>query len=172
MRDRRDAPQDRRPASRPENDQARPVQGARSFDDRPSDSPPSFDRAPRRSGEVEPGMVRIFLSAGRQNGVRPQEVVAAIAGQSGITGRDIGYIDIQDRATYVDIRQDVVDNVVVLEQIDIGNRRAVIRVARPDSPTSQGDRRPGGPPSRFGNGGPRGGSRGGYNDARGPRTRR
>jgi ATP-dependent RNA helicase DeaD len=172
-RDRREAPQERRPVGRLDDLDTRPVQGGRSFDERPYDSPPpSFDRGPRRSGEVEPGMVRIFLSAGRQNGVRPQEVVAAIAGQSGITGRDIGYIDIHDRATYVDIRQDVVDNVVGLEQIDIGNRRAVIRVARPDSPPPQSDRRAGGPPPRFGNGGPRGGSRGGYNDARGPRSRR
>ncbi|HEX4966161.1 MAG TPA: DEAD/DEAH box helicase [Thermoanaerobaculia bacterium] len=49
------------------------------------------------------GMVRLFLNAGRQSGVRPADVVGAIANEAGVPGREIGAIDIYDRFTLVDV---------------------------------------------------------------------
>ena len=52
---------------------------------------------------VERGMVRLVLNVGREAGVRPGDIVGAIANESGIPGRAIGAIDIYDRVAFVEI---------------------------------------------------------------------
>jgi ATP-dependent RNA helicase DeaD len=49
------------------------------------------------------GMVRLFLNAGRQGGVRPADIVGAIANEAGVPGREIGAIDIYDRFSLVEV---------------------------------------------------------------------
>jgi ATP-dependent RNA helicase DeaD len=51
----------------------------------------------------EEGMVRLSLNAGRRNGVRPQDIVGAIANEAGIPGRAIGAIDIRDTHAFVEV---------------------------------------------------------------------
>ncbi len=43
----------------------------------------------------EEGMVRLTLSAGKANGVRPSDIVGSIAGHADIPGRSIGKIFIK-----------------------------------------------------------------------------
>lgn len=42
-------------------------------------------------------MVRLFIDAGCEAGVRPAGIVGAIAGETGISGQAIGSIDLYDR---------------------------------------------------------------------------
>lgn len=49
----------------------------------------------------EEGMVRLALDRGKQDGIRPQDVVGTIAFHSGITGRDIGKILIEQGKSVV-----------------------------------------------------------------------
>ena len=49
------------------------------------------------------GDVRLFIDAGRRDGVRPADVVGAIANEADLPGRAIGPIDIHDRFAFVDI---------------------------------------------------------------------
>ena len=51
----------------------------------------------------ESGMVRLLINAGKDQGIRPGDIVGAIAGESGIHGSMIGAIRIQDKETFVDI---------------------------------------------------------------------
>jgi len=51
------------------------------------------------------GMVRLRLNLGGQHGIRPSDVVGAIAGEVGIPGKSIGAIDIQNDHTYVDVSE-------------------------------------------------------------------
>ncbi|MBI2411188.1 MAG: DEAD/DEAH box helicase [Candidatus Kerfeldbacteria bacterium] len=69
----------------------------------------SYDREP---GEEEPGMARLRLDAGRADGIRPGDVVGAIAGESGIAGNMIGAITIQDKQTFVDVPEDTAGKVM------------------------------------------------------------
>jgi ATP-dependent RNA helicase DeaD len=62
-------------------------------------------RAPRRKGEREPGMVRLWLNVGAAHGIRPRDIVGAIAGETGIPGRAIGPIEIQPQQTFVDVAE-------------------------------------------------------------------
>lgn len=62
-------------------------------------------KKPARSGGKEPGMVRLWMNLGNANGIRPGDVVGAIASESGIPGRAIGEIDIRSDHTFVDVAE-------------------------------------------------------------------
>ncbi len=72
------------------------------FEGKPEPRP---TRAPRRKTEREPGMVRLWLNVGEAHGIRPRDIVGAIAGETGIPGRAIGAIDIQPQHTFVDVAE-------------------------------------------------------------------
>jgi ATP-dependent RNA helicase DeaD len=69
---------------------------------------------PRRRGDSshEEGMVRLKLNKGKMHGVRPNDIVGTIAYNANIPGHVIGKIRIEDKVTYVDIPEDLVDQVL------------------------------------------------------------
>lgn len=60
----------------------------------------------------EQGMVRLTLSAGKEQGIRPNDVVGTIAFHADIPGRTIGAIRIQSQHTYVDVPEQYVEQVL------------------------------------------------------------
>jgi ATP-dependent RNA helicase DeaD len=67
---------------------------------------------PRFSKRQEPGMVRLRMNLGNANGIRPGDVVGAIASEVGIPGRAIGEIDIRKDYTLVDVMEQHVQQVL------------------------------------------------------------
>jgi ATP-dependent RNA helicase DeaD len=53
--------------------------------------------------QQEPGMVTLWMNLGNTHGLRPGDVVGAIASEVGIPGRAIGEIDIRSDHTFVDV---------------------------------------------------------------------
>jgi ATP-dependent RNA helicase DeaD len=93
------------------------------------------------AGRGETGMVRLFLSVGRNQGVRPQDIVGAIANEAGIPGRAIGAIDIFDDYTFVDIPREFVDRVLAaMRGARIKGRPVNAEVARMDGAPGPRDR--------------------------------
>lgn len=70
-----------------------------------SSSSSSDQKRPARGGGKETGMVRLWMNLGNANGIRPGDVVGAIASESGIPGRAIGEIDIRSDHTFVDVAE-------------------------------------------------------------------
>jgi ATP-dependent RNA helicase DeaD len=64
-----------------------------------------------RTGK-ESDMVRLVLDQGHNQGIRPRDIVGAIASEAGIPGKAIGAIDIQNDQTYVDVNSAHVDQVL------------------------------------------------------------
>ena len=60
----------------------------------------------------EDGMIRLSLSTGKTNGIRPGDVVGAIASRANIPGHSIGKIFIQERHTLVDVPVEYVPQVL------------------------------------------------------------
>ncbi|MGA7194712.1 MAG: DEAD/DEAH box helicase [Anaerolineales bacterium] len=60
----------------------------------------------------EEGMIRLKLNKGKANGIRPNDIVGTIAFHANIPGHVIGKIRIEDKLTYVDIPEDLVDQVL------------------------------------------------------------
>jgi ATP-dependent RNA helicase DeaD len=57
-------------------------------------------------------MTRVFISAGKGQGVMVRDILGAITGESGIRGEKIGRIDLFDKYTFVQIDSTVVDDVI------------------------------------------------------------
>jgi ATP-dependent RNA helicase DeaD len=60
----------------------------------------------------EAGMVRLKLNKGKENGVRPNDIVGTIAHHADIPGSVIGKIRIEDTFTYVDVPDELVEKVL------------------------------------------------------------
>ncbi|MDF1513635.1 MAG: DEAD/DEAH box helicase [Anaerolineae bacterium] len=58
---------------------------------------------PRIRGAHEQGMVRFIISVGKAQGVRPRDIVGAIASEANIPGKAIGAIKIENEQSYVDV---------------------------------------------------------------------
>jgi ATP-dependent RNA helicase DeaD len=98
------------------------------------------DDRPRRDGGGKPprkprgpssGMTRLFVGAGRTGGIRPQDLVGAIANESGLSGRDIGSIEIADRYSLVEVPDAAADDVInALRGSTIKGKKATVRRER------------------------------------------
>lgn len=62
--------------------------------------------------EREPNMTRLFLNLGKKDRIRPNDIVGAIAGETGVPGRSIGGIDIYDNFSFVDVPSKDADQVI------------------------------------------------------------
>ena len=158
--------------------------------DQAEDDLATFGTAPR-GARGEQGMTRLFLNIGRAQGIRPQDIVGAIANEANIPGRSIGAIDILDASTFVDVPTASVDVVLqAMSTIRMKGRPVSAEVSNEPPRTGErggaefggrpdrGERGPGG--RNFGNdrgprqfrGGPGGGpgrGPGGDRNDRGPR---
>jgi len=67
---------------------------------------------PREKAVREPGMARLFLNLGKKDRIRPNDIVGAIAGETGVPGRSIGGIDIFDNFSFVDVPSKDADHVI------------------------------------------------------------
>ncbi|MGZ8830946.1 MAG: helicase-related protein, partial [Thermoanaerobaculia bacterium] len=82
---------------------------------------PSTERRPSTrsdSGRSRPpfqsdaNKVRLSMSVGKREGIRPSDVVGSIANEADVPGRDIGPIDIRDSVTYVTVPAAFVDQIL------------------------------------------------------------
>ena len=65
-----------------------------------------------RGRKSDGDMARLFVNLGKNQGVRPGDILGAIAGESGISGRMIGSIDMYDKYTFVEVPSDCAGEVV------------------------------------------------------------
>lgn len=62
---------------------------------------------------AEEGMVRLFINIGKKQGVRPGDILGAIAGESGMPGKLVGSIDMYDKYTFVEVPTDRAKEVLI-----------------------------------------------------------
>lgn len=92
------------------------------------------ERRERKPREVSQGMVRLFIGAGRDAGVRPQDLVGAIANEAGIPSKLIGAIDIADRFSLVEVDENAAQDVIyALRDAFIKGRQCIVRYDRDGS---------------------------------------
>jgi ATP-dependent RNA helicase DeaD len=126
------------------------------------------------AGASTGGLVKLFVSTGSRDGLRPGDLVGAIIGEAGIAGEQIGRIDIRDTFSRVEVAREVADKVVrALNGKTIRGRAVRVDLDRaerggPGGPGGAGPRG-GGPGGRPGGAGPRGGGPGGRPGGAGPR---
>ncbi|QYG91132.1 DEAD/DEAH box helicase [Iamia sp. SCSIO 61187] len=67
---------------------------------------------PGRNTHTGADMTRLYVSAGRKARVGPGDLVGAIAGETSLSGRDIGSIDVQEMFSLVEVPSGKVDEVI------------------------------------------------------------
>jgi len=82
--------------------------------------------------QPEVGMVRIFVGMGRQDGLRPGDLVGAITNESGLSGKEIGVIEVLERAAFVEVPASQGERVIeALSRTKLRNRKVKVQLANP-----------------------------------------
>ncbi len=61
---------------------------------------------------AEAGMVRLFINLGKNQKIRPGDILGAIAGETGMPGKLIGSIDMYDKYTFVEVPREHASEVI------------------------------------------------------------
>ncbi|HJJ35987.1 MAG TPA: DEAD/DEAH box helicase [Methanocorpusculum sp.] len=119
---------------------------------------------------AEPGMVRFRISLGKNQQIRPKDIVGAFAGECDIPGSSIGRIDLYGNYSFVEVPLEHADKVrEVMSKATIRSKELQITIATPRPEREEGDESRGNG-RRGGYGGDRRGGHGGYGgDRRGGR---
>ncbi len=89
------------------------------------------DFAPRTERVRDENMTRLFLNLGKKDFIRPGDIVGAIAGESGLTGKSIGGIDIFDNFSFVDVPHKDAEHVVrVMKNNTIKGRTVNMEISK------------------------------------------
>jgi ATP-dependent RNA helicase DeaD len=88
---------------------------------------PDRPRRPQRGGSRE-RVARMFIGAGRSAKMRPADLVGAITGETRLSGREIGAIEISDRFSLVEVPESAIDEVIAaLRRGTIKGKKPMIR---------------------------------------------
>lgn len=86
----------------------------------------------KQTEEITSGRVRLFFNVGRRMRITPRDIVGAIAGETGISGRSIGSIEIHDRFSFVEVDASIAPEVVsVMHGNQIRGFRLAVEQASP-----------------------------------------
>jgi ATP-dependent RNA helicase DeaD len=127
------------PQGRPREPRGRGPQGkGRSRDsryERGAKQPP--ERGPARGLKAQPARrrgprawdtVRLFVGLGLRAGLRPSDLVGAIANEAGVAGSAIGVVEISDHSALVEIPAEAADHVIdALRRTKLRGRRVTVR---------------------------------------------
>ena len=73
-------------------------------------------------------MTTLFVGGGRQAGIRPADLVGAIANEAGVSGRAVGSIEIADLYSLVDVPDEAAEQIIrALRATTIKGQRLVVR---------------------------------------------
>lgn len=79
---------------------------------------------------AEAGMVRLFINLGKNQNIRPGDILGAIAGETGMPGKVIGSIDMYDKYTFVEVPKEYAADVIqVMKSVKIKGKSLNIEPA-------------------------------------------
>ena len=99
---------------------------------RPAKPGPRERAAGRKKPQVYPAYAkRLWIGMGRGSGLRPADIVGAIANEANVSPRDIGAINIGDKYSIVEVRENDVDAIVsALSHTKLRGKRVKVREER------------------------------------------
>jgi ATP-dependent RNA helicase DeaD len=106
---------------------------ARDGEERELQAPPAPEArrpsSPRRArGSPDETGVRLFIGAGRRAGIRPADLVGAIAGETGVPARALGGIEIAENFSLVSVPDDLADTIIAgMKKASLRGQKVTIR---------------------------------------------
>lgn len=84
-----------------------------------------------RQGRRTVNMARLYVGVGREAGIRPGDLVGAIAKEAGVNPNIIGAIEIEPRFSIVDVPATMASDIIeTLGRARIKGRRVTVRLFR------------------------------------------
>jgi len=102
-------------------------------DDSSGAGAPGRRPSPARRDDAAPAgdAARIFIGAGRQAGIRPADLIGAIANEAGLSSRDLGIVQIADRFSIVEVPAASADEVIAaMRRTSLRGQRVSVRFDR------------------------------------------
>ena len=94
----------------------------------PPEPPRTPDGATRASRPAEAGFVRLFVGAGRAAGIRPADLVGAIASEAHVPAKAIGGIRIAENFSVVEVPEALADGIIAsMRGASLRGRKVVVR---------------------------------------------
>ena len=85
-----------------------------------------------KANKNDKNMARLYVNLGKKDSIRPNDIVGAITGETGVSGRAIGHIDIYDEFTFVDVPKNMVKTIVSkMSNSKIRGKKVKIEWAKP-----------------------------------------
>ena len=92
------------------------------------------ERAPYSRRQVQGGdgdtgpAVRLFIGAGRRDGIRPGDIVGAITGEAGVPSTALGAIQITDGFSLIEVPEMMADDIIkAMKQASLRGKKAIVR---------------------------------------------
>jgi ATP-dependent RNA helicase DeaD len=80
--------------------------------------------------------VRVFIGADRNVGLRPADLVGAIANEAGVSAREIGAIEIEERFSLVELADEIAEDAIrALRATALRGQRVTVRRDQPKRST-------------------------------------
>jgi ATP-dependent RNA helicase DeaD len=107
---------------------AAPLRGRSGGAERPARGTAARGRPPEAT---DADSVRLFVGAGRNAGIRPADLVGAIAGEAGVPARALGAIHIAERYSLVDVPEELADGIIAaMRKATLRGQRVQVRRER------------------------------------------
>ena len=99
---------------------------------RPDRAPAHVAAGSKRKPVRGATMVRVFVGAGRSAGLRPADLVGAIANEANISAREIGAIEIEERYSLVEVSDTIAEDAIrALRATSLRGQRVTVRRDQP-----------------------------------------
>jgi ATP-dependent RNA helicase DeaD len=96
--------------------------------ERPAKGREREKRPPKRRAAPPGEMAKVFVGAGRRAGMRPADLVGAIANEAGVEARRIGAIEIADAFSVVEVPADQAEQVIhALRATTLRGRKVTVK---------------------------------------------
>jgi len=114
------------------------VSGKKEFRERraPAEGSHAAAGSKRKAPGRAPTMVRVYVGAGRSTGLHPADLVGAIANEAGVSAREIGAIEIEERFSLVEVSDTIAEDAIrALRATSLRGQRVTVRRDQPKRST-------------------------------------
>ena len=93
--------------------------------------PPVADAPkPKASRATPSGQTRLWMSLGEAQGIKPIDVVNAVAGETGLPGKVVGTVDVREKHLFVDVAAEHANGIIAkLNRASIKGHKVKMKVA-------------------------------------------
>jgi hypothetical protein len=85
---------------------------------------------PKVSRATPAGQTRLWMNLGETQGIKPIDVVNAVAGETGLPGKVVGTVDVREKHLFVDVAEEHANGIIAkLNRANIKGHKVKMKVA-------------------------------------------